>query len=287
MASGERLPAGTLDGSSETPEAMVASISRWYHTMDLPDGLVTPGWFDLRPVIDKLPWPDVAGKRCLDVGPYDGFISFELERRGASEVIAADISDYSGWDFPWRLREIGPRFLTEAAGPDPGAGFKVAKRLLASKVERLEISVYDLDPERIGTFDVVTCGSLLLHLRDPIRALEAIRSVCDGHFLSAEQIDLGLTVLRRRTPVARFRLGHACQWWVPNAAGHVALVTTAGFRTVRRTRPYAIPFGPGHPPEPNRRIAERLLTGMSGAPHAALLAVPAPVEEAADGELSA
>jgi 2-polyprenyl-3-methyl-5-hydroxy-6-metoxy-1,4-benzoquinol methylase len=35
------------------------------------------------------------------------------------------------------------------------------------------MSVYDLSPERVGRFDVVVCGSLLLHMRDPARALEA------------------------------------------------------------------------------------------------------------------
>ena len=54
------------------------------------------------------------------------------------------------------------------------------------KLER--VSVYELDPGSIGTFDVVVCGSLLLHLRDPLRALEAIRAVCDGYFLSTNQM---------------------------------------------------------------------------------------------------
>jgi tRNA (mo5U34)-methyltransferase len=256
--------------------AAVDSHPRWYHTMELGDGIVTPGWFDLRPIVEKMPWPDVSGKRCLDVGPYDGFIAFELERRGAAEVVAADIGHPSAWDWPLRLRESGPRKLADAAGSDPGAGFKLAKRLRGSTVERIELSVYDLNPERVGRFDVVTCGSLLLHLRDPVRALEAIRSVCDSYFLSAEQIDLGLTVLRRRNPSARFRQGEQCQWWVPNAAGHRALVASAGFELHRWTRPYAIPYGPGHPDagRTDTSVARRLIAGGDGNPHAAVLAAP-------------
>ena len=261
---------------------LVASHPRWYHTMDLGNGVVTPGWFDLRPIIDDLPWPDVAGKRCLDVGPYDGFIAFELERRGAREVLAADISDWSGWDWPLRRREVGPRIMAQAAEPDPGAGLKLAKRMLGSDVERIEVNVYDLDPDRIGTFDVVTCGSLMLHLRDPVRALEAIRSVCAGCLLSAEQIDLALTVLRPRTPSGRFRAGDRCQWWIPNAAGHQALVRSAGFRVLERTRPYTNRFGVAHPPRTHRdrgwQIASRLFAGGAGVPHSALLAEPQPIE---------
>ena len=270
-------PAG---GDTSDATAMVASNPRWYHTMELADGVVTPGWFDLRPIVDRLPWPEVAGKRCLDVGPYDGFIAFELERRGAREVIAADIADFSGWDWPLRLRERGPRYLAEVAEPDPGTGFELAKRLLGSDVERIELSVYDLDPAQIGSFDVVTCGSLLLHLRDPVRALEAIRGVCGGYLLSAEQIDPALTVLRRGEPAGRFLAGERCQWWVPNTEGHRALVASAGFRIVKRTRPYGIPLGPGHPSAGQRdgRIAQRLVTRGRGVPHAALLAAPEPVE---------
>ena len=55
----------------------------WYHTIDVAPGVATPGWFDLRPVVDRYPWPDVTGKRCLDIGTYDGFLAFQLEARGA------------------------------------------------------------------------------------------------------------------------------------------------------------------------------------------------------------
>ena len=84
--------------------AAVDQVRLWYHTMELAPGVVTPGWFDLRPILDRLPWPDVEGKRCLDVGTYDGHLAFELERRGAAEVLALDISDHESWDWPIRIR---------------------------------------------------------------------------------------------------------------------------------------------------------------------------------------
>src|SRR5690606_2603762 len=59
----------------------------WYHTIDVAPGVTTKGWFDLRGVVDLMPWPDVRGKRCLDIGTFDGFFAFELERRGAAEVV--------------------------------------------------------------------------------------------------------------------------------------------------------------------------------------------------------
>jgi tRNA (mo5U34)-methyltransferase len=253
----------------------------WYHTMEVAPGVETPGWFDLRPIVDRMPWPDVSGKRCLDVGPYDGFIAFELERRGADKVVAADVSSHGEWDWAVPLREKGPEALTVIAGADPGAGFKIARRLLASAVERVELSVYDLSPERLGTFDVVTCGSLLLHLKDPVRALEAIRSVCDGLFLSAEAIDLNLTAFSRRRPLAALRGGQHGQWWIPNPAGHRQMLESAGFLIEPQTRPYAIPLGPGHPERARaggslrRRLLARVVTGAAGVPHVAVVARPA------------
>jgi tRNA (mo5U34)-methyltransferase len=284
MTSGPSTGSVHVGRAATTDEARSAVAERelWYHTMEVAPGVVTPGWFDLRPVADRLPWPDVRGKRCLDVGPYDGFLSFELERRGAAEVVATDIAHPSEWDWPAATREVGASAITELAGDDPGGGFRIAKQLLGSGVERREVSVYELSPETVGEFDVVVCGSLLLHLRDPVRALEAIRSVCRGSFMSAEQVSPGLTLLSRRRAFAQMRGGDRCQWWIPNTAGHRRLVESAGFAVERAIRPYAIPLGPGHRGGGRRaralvrRSIVRAVTGQdgSGVAHHALLARP-------------
>lgn len=272
--------------SANETRTAVDSRKLWYHTLELGRGLTTPGWFDLRPIVDRMPWPDVRGKRCLDVGPYDGFLSFELERRGAASVVAADIADPSDWDWPTAERERGGAYLRRVAGEDPGGGFAIAARALDSKVERVEIGVYDLSPEAVGEFDVVVCGSLLLHLKDPVRALEAMRSVCRERFLSAEQISPGLTLLGRSRPLAEIRGGDRMQWSIANVAAHRKLVEVAGFEVERQGRPYSIPLGPGHPAYGSRRLqdtaAKRMLNRLvtrgrddgSGMPHVALLAKP-------------
>jgi 2-polyprenyl-3-methyl-5-hydroxy-6-metoxy-1,4-benzoquinol methylase len=259
--------------------AAVAEVPLWYHTIEVAPGVVTPGQFDLRPVADRLPWPDVQGLRCLDVGTFDGFLAFELERRGASEVVATDIGSHEEWDWPHTMRSRGPEYMREVAGLETGRGFEVAKRLLGSSVERVVVSVYDLDPERLGKFDVVVCGSLLLHLRDPLRALEGIRSVCRGSFMSSEEIDGQLTVLQPRRPALRLDgRSDLFQWFIPNAAAHRQMLEAAGFSLERWTRPYSNPFGPGHPPRRGGvrgsaiNAARRLLTGGDGVPHQAVLA---------------
>jgi tRNA (mo5U34)-methyltransferase len=141
-----------------------------------------------------------------------------------------------------------------------------------------ELSVYDLDPSAVGEFDVVVCGSLLLHLKDPVRALEAIRSVCRGQLLSAEQIDPLLTLVSPSRPATWFRAGSQTQWQVPNTAALRALVTSAGFEVERAVRPYSVPFGPSHPRglrgarAIGHSVLTRVVAGGRGVPHAAVLA---------------
>lgn len=259
--------------------AAVAAHEFWYHTIDVAPGVTTPGWFDLRPVVDHMPWPDLTGKRCLEVGPYDGFLSFEMERRGAAEVVAADIGSPWEWDWPVRSRESGPRAVAAMSGERTGEGFRIAAGILGSRAKRVEISAYDLSTDNVGEFDFVVCGSLMLHLRDPVRAMEAIRGVCRGSFLSAETVSIGLRSVFRR-PAARLRGGDRCQWWIPNPAGHALMVEAAGFRIERAVRPYAIPLGPAHPARrtrlrasPEHWFAAPVTRGL-GVPHAALLARP-------------
>jgi tRNA (mo5U34)-methyltransferase len=251
----------------------IASVPVWYHTIELAPSVSTPGWFDLNPVLGRMPWPDVEGKRCLDVGTYDGHLAFELERRGAAEVVATDIPGHEDWDFPIAIRAASGDVLEEMAG-QKGWGFAIAKEALGSRAERVEINVYDLSPERIGTFDVVVCGSLTLHLRDPIRALEAIGSVCSGRFLSAETIDPSLTLRMGSRPAARLGEQNLVQWWVPNRSGHRAMVERAGFEVERQTRAYAVPLGEGHPEPGDHKatLLQRLVGGGAGVAHAALLA---------------
>ncbi len=260
------------------PRTAVASVQRWYHCIEVAPGVVTPGLFDLRPIVDRLPWPDVSGLRCLDVGTSDGFLAFELERRGAAEVLAVDLAAHEQWDWEAHMGTRGPQYLRAVAGPSTGDGFRVARELRGSSVQFAALSAYDLTPERLGTFDVVVCGSLLLHLRDPLRALAAIRSVCRGRLLCTNQVDLERSVGRRRAPLVRLDgTSGITQWWIPNAAGHRQMLRAAGFAIERQSALYSIPFGPAHPPRGHdvgsrlRGLAERLLTGNEGVPHMALL----------------
>jgi tRNA (mo5U34)-methyltransferase len=257
-----------------------AALERdWYHTIELAPGVVTPGWFDTRSVISKLPFPQsLAGKRCLDVATFDGFWAFEMERRGAAQTIAIDVLDPTRWDWPVNSDNA----VVEAIGRrQPGRGFEIAREALGSSVERLEMSVYELSPEAVGMFDFVYVGSLLIHLRDPVGALERVRSVCSGQLLLVDNVDLALTLRSRRRPVAALDGVGRPWWWKLNLAALNRVVEVAGFRLVRPAERFWMPPGPAHPPArlsrallKSEEARQRLLTALKGDPHAALLAEP-------------
>jgi len=217
---------------------------RWYHTIDLPDGSTTPGFFDTRRAPEHVRWPrELTGGRALDVGTFDGFWAFEMERRGAAEVVALDLDDPDELDWPYDERVQGPA-LVRAIGSGRGPGFETASAALGSSVRRVNRSVYDLDPAVDGRFDVVCCGALLLHLRDPVRALERIREVCAGELVLVESLDPRLDLAHPRASVARFHDEWDC-WWLLNRPGLLHMTRTAGFDVTWVSPRFLVPFGTG------------------------------------------
>lgn len=234
----------------------------WYHTIDLPSG-PTPGYFDTRQAPAHVPWPaDLRGARCLDVGTFDGFWAFEMERRGAAEVVAVDLDDTSRIDWAYDHRRSGPASIEEW-GSGRGPGFREAARALGSSARRVARSAYDLDPDADGSFDVVLCGALLLHLRDPVRALEAMRSVCHGCLLLVEAVDPVLEVVLPRVPAARLR-PEWDEWWRVNSAGLATMAVTAGFRVVETGPRFIVPHGPGAPRDHKLSALAGALGGRPG-----------------------
>jgi tRNA (mo5U34)-methyltransferase len=201
----------------------------WYHTLELEPGLVTEGIFDLRPQVHHYGLPErMDGMRALDVGTWDGFWAFEMERRGADEVVALDLDDERDLDYPANRRpETFPDHLR-------GTGFRLAREALDSKVERHNLSIYHATPEELGQFDIIFCGSVLIHLRDQVLALERIAGLCRGTFVSAEGYDRMLNLLP--FPMARYRAHRekAVVFWEPNVRAWEAMMHTAGFSRVER-----------------------------------------------------
>jgi len=201
----------------------------WYHTIELAPGQETEGMFDLRPFVDRYGLPEsLEGKRCLDVGTWDGFWAFEMERRGG-EVVGIDLDEERLLDWPPRRR---PKEFPDAAR---GANFAVAKDALGSNVERRVVSIYDANPDELGTFDFAFCGSVLIHLRDQLLALERIAGLVKrgGQFISAE----AYWPRAAHVPfaVSRYRADRPKDvvFWEPNPRAWRRMIWTAGFDDVR------------------------------------------------------
>lgn len=223
---------------------------RWYHTIELAEGVTTPGMFDHRQSLDRYLLPaNLSGMRCLDVGTMDGFWAFEMERRGASEVVASDVGEVDDLDWPPRWRHRVEPTLDETKT----ARFALAREALGSQVRRVERSVYDLDSD-LGEFDLIFCGDLLLHLKDPVAALERLRRVCRGSAIVC-------------TPTKRFRRarGRALaefdgidefQWWLLSEAALKRMMLAVDFARVEMGRRFELPAREGGSWKGLRAIAQ-------------------------------
>src|SRR5437867_4359285 len=186
----------------ETLRKEVAQV-RWMHRIDLGCGIITPGDDNSPRKLKRLGLPEsLAGKTVLDVGAWDGFFSFEAERRGASRVVASDF--YSWHGVGW--------------GTNAGkAGFELARAALGSRVEDVDIDVMELSPERVGTFDVVLFLGVLYHMRHPLLALERVASVTRRLLILETVVDM---IGFRRPAMAfypeRELNNDPTNWWGPN-----------------------------------------------------------------------
>jgi tRNA (mo5U34)-methyltransferase len=203
-----------------TPADAAPAIG-WFHSLSLPGGETTPGVKSAETlaieaeVIFKHP---VAGKRVLDIGAWDGFFSFEAERRGAASVLATDHFCWSGEG--WGVKD----------------GFDYAHRRLGSKVASLDIDVPQIGPETAGVHDVVLFLGVLYHVRDPLAALSHAASVC-GEMLVVETAT-ALDILP--WPVMRYYVDRdlnddPTNFWAPNRKCLEGMARDLGFKRIEFT----------------------------------------------------
>lgn len=193
------------------------SAKGWWHSFELPDGTRVDGVnsiASLRHRLSQFPVAeDLRGKRVLDIGTWDGWFAFEMERRGAA-VVAIDC-----WENPL-FHEMHAR--------------------LGSRVEYHQLDVFDLTPERIGRFDIVLFMGVLYHLKHPLLALERVCALstdlaCVDSFILREEHRPGEDVGRRA--VMEFYEtnemgGQTDNWVAPSLECLLAFCRTAGFARV-------------------------------------------------------
>lgn len=164
--------------------AGLEQIDSWYHVVDLGHDIVTPGAFDMGKYLHHYPLAqDMSGMRILDVGASNGFFSIEFARRGAAEVVALDLPGWADHDWSPRQRHVLEQRPADVASQVDRSIFSGAFDL-AIKANGFEDiikptarTIYQINPEELGTFDLVFSGSMLMHVRDPLAGIHAIRSV--------------------------------------------------------------------------------------------------------------
>ena len=186
----------------------------WVHTIDLGNGIVTPGrWPPSSLILQAFDHVDFTGKRVLDIGCWDGLWSFEAEKRGAAEVYATD--------------DISQRHLHSTRT------FTLAKDILASNVRYFPETPIESIPSLDVKFDIVLFLGVYYHLRDPLRALAILRSVLnEGGLIIIE----GEVCYNRRRSFARFLYtdivyDDSSNWWIPSIKCLEEWIQSSFFRT--------------------------------------------------------
>lgn len=213
----------------------------WWHR--IPVGLVegrvfyTPGDVEHGPngsdyATERFGLPkDLTGKTVLDIGAWDGYFSFEAEKRSAALVVASDMA----------LTQPNKDRL-EQGNWGGNKGFRLAHHLLDSKVRFIESSVFKIDEavrqaalNTVGDlsareypigYDVVLFYGVLYHLVEPFLALQKVASVTRGMALIETAISKG------DRPTMELRPGFdndPTNWWYPTIACLQEMLVRAGF----------------------------------------------------------
>ena len=207
-----RIAAGDAGFERRVQELSAATQTRLrYHTIELPDGRILPGLQSADPLRWRLSLfgmaEDLRGKRVLDIGAWDGWFSFECERRGAT-VVAVDCVELDT--------------------------FLEARALLGSNVEYLTLDVNELSASRLGQFDIVLFFGVLYHLRHPMMGLEKVVELCCGTALIESFV---MASEPRAIPIMEFYEaaelgGQIDNWCGPTPECLLAMCRSAGFAEV-------------------------------------------------------
>jgi 2-polyprenyl-3-methyl-5-hydroxy-6-metoxy-1,4-benzoquinol methylase len=193
-----------------------------YHVLRPLPGVVVDGEYDMTPNLPAFHLPDdLSGVSVLDVGTASGFFAMECARRGAS-VTAIDLVL---WDsHHWAIAEK-----------------------MNWDVHRVQKNIYDLDPS-FGQFDLVICGSLLLHLPDPLGAIKRLRGVCRGRTI----VSTSCPEHEYEGPICEFvgetrEDGAYWSYWNIGAEALRRMLLAAGFDRVEHQDKFTLTPVPGHP----------------------------------------
>ena len=202
---------------------MVNAAGGSYHRLDFGSGIIIDGEYDMAKYLDNYGIAqDLSDKSVLDIGTSTGFFALECARRGA-QVTAIDI-----WD---------------------AAYYHQFREALEVDIQYVKKNIYDLDIS-FGKFDVVICGSVLLHIRDIFGAVEKIRSVCKGEAIISTAIveDLQCDHKAYCEFIGMKNVGQAGEYWVYWHLTSMALknmLLSAGFAAAHEVGRFVLQSEPG------------------------------------------
>lgn len=218
-----------------------------YHSIELPNQVLHGDW-DIRPVAqDYTGNVEFAGKSVLDVGTATGFLSFYAESNGASRVVSVD-NDGNHDIIPWCENESTDKIISESLEHTARVkrGYWYCHNALRSKAKVVYSNVYNL-PVDLGQFDVVLVGCILLHLRDPFKALEAATKlagdtivVVDGFW--GPHTESEMTFLPNFAGSGRHEPSDYYSWWFLHPRTITRMLSVLGFSIKSIT-----PFMMGNP----------------------------------------
>ena len=199
--------------SKEQKEKLVLSVPYWWHSIDLGDGVITPGLGGKNCALKvqrlKLNEIDWKGKSVLDVGCSTGFFSFWCEKQGISRIVALD--NFSGDNQNTR-------------------GFNVCKKILNSKVEYISKDITKISSKDIGQFDIVLFIDVLYHIRYPLLALDNLRTITK-ELLVLRSYCLSDKEKRSIVRVRQLDEGQTHLVWQPSISCIEGWMKDAGFNT--------------------------------------------------------
>jgi tRNA (mo5U34)-methyltransferase len=208
-----------LEAIGQVVRQRVDAIQPWFHSIDLGGGVITKGAASLsalKAMADIYFAAGIRGWSVLDVGAWDGFNSFEAEKRGASRVLAVD-------SYCW-------------GGPGPGKreAFLTAHEVLASKVESQVLDIAQTTVENVGHFDVVLFNGIVYHILDPIHALLEMARIATKMLVVETYIDNldNPRAVMNFFPYDNNPAGLPQNGWGPNSLLMHALLKHIGFATV-------------------------------------------------------
>jgi hypothetical protein len=207
----------------------------FYHMMDLPGiGEVGSEW-DLRPNVDAyLGHTDFAGKRVLEIGPASGFLTFTMEKKGAS-VVCLELTPDKAWEFvPYPDSYMNLIRAQRRNGiPKVTNSFWLAHKAFGSKAKAFYGEAYDI-PDALGKFDIALLAAVLLHCQNPARIVEqcAKRS---NTIIIAERIfpELEGKPVCRLVPNVDNKAWDT--WWDFSTEFFIQYLAILGFTDIRKT----------------------------------------------------